>query len=50
MKLMKTSQADRYIVVVDGETRGMLYQQDDFWIHEFYDAGKLRTERIRIKF
>lgn len=50
MKLMRTSQTDRYIVVVDGETRGMLYQQDDFWIHEFYDAGKLRTERIRIKF
>ena len=50
MKLLKTSQADRYIVLVDGDTRGMLYQQGDHWIHEYYDAGNLRTERIRIKF
>lgn len=50
MRLMKTSQADRYIVLVDGDTRGMLYQQGDHWIHEYYEAGNLRTERLRIKF
>lgn len=50
MKLMKTSQADRYIVLVDGNTRGMLYQQGDSWIHEYYEEGNLRTERLRIKF
>ncbi|MBC2839607.1 hypothetical protein [Robiginitalea sp. SC105] len=50
MKLMETSQPDRFIALVDGQPKGMVYQQGTQWVHEFYEAGELRTEALQIKF
>jgi hypothetical protein len=50
MKLVKTTQDDTYIAMVDGAPMGMVYQKEGQWWHEYYEEGKVRLRKLRIKF
>ena len=50
MKLVKTTQADTYIAMVDEAPMGMVYKKEGQWWHEYYEEGKVRLRKLRIKF
>ena len=50
MKLVKTTQQDTYIAMVDDAPMGMVYKKEGQWWHEYYEEGKVRLRKLRIKF
>jgi hypothetical protein len=50
MKLVKTTQEDTYIAMVDDAPMGMVYKKEGQWWHEYYEEGKVRLRKLRIKF
>lgn len=50
MKLLNTSRPDTFIAMVDGVAKGMVYNKEGQWWHEFYLDGTPRLHKLRIKF
>lgn len=50
MKLVKTSQEDTFIAMVDDAPMGMVYKKDGAWWHEFYQDGKATLRKLQIRF
>jgi len=50
MKLVKTTQENTYIAMVDDAPMGMVYQKEGQWWHEYYEEGKVQLRKLRIKF
>ena len=50
MKLVKTSQEDTYIAMVEGTPKGTVFKREGQWWHEFYEDGTSRVQKLRIKF
>ncbi|MEJ2585937.1 MAG: hypothetical protein P8Z38_13240, partial [Robiginitalea sp.] len=50
MKLVKTTQENTYIAMVDEAPMGMVYQKEGQWWHEYYEGGKVQLRKLRIKF
>jgi len=50
MKLVKTTQEDTFIAMVDDAPKGMVYKKEGQWWHEYYEEGKVRLRKLRIKF
>lgn len=50
MKLVKTTQENTFIAMVDGAPKGMVYRKEGQWWHEFYEEGKVQVRKLRIKF
>lgn len=50
MKLVKTSQENTFIAMVDDAPMGMVYMKDGQWWHEYYEGGKVQVRKLSIKF
>lgn len=50
MKLVKTTQENTFIAMVDGAPMGMVYMKDGQWWHEYYEGGNVQLRKLRIKF
>ena len=50
MKLVKTTQENTYIAMVDDAPMGVVYQKEGQWWHEYYEEGKVQVRKLRIKF
>lgn len=50
MKLVKTTQENTYIAMVDDAPMGMVYMKEGQWWHEYYEEGKVQLRKLRIKF
>ena len=50
MKLVKTTQENTFIAMVDDAPMGMVYMKDGEWWHEYYQEGKVQLRKLRIKF
>lgn len=50
MKLVKTTQENTYIAMVDDAPMGMVYQKEGQWWHEYYEEGEVQLRKLRIKF
>ena len=50
MKLVKTTQENTFIAMVDDAPMGVVYQKEGQWWHEYYEEGKVQVRKLRIKF
>jgi hypothetical protein len=50
MTLVKTTQENTFIAMVDDAPMGMVYQKEGQWWHEYYQEGKVQLRRLRLKF
>ena len=50
MQLIRTSQPQTFIALVDGSPKGMVYQSEGIWIHEYYQDGQMHKDALNLKF